>query len=466
MIELELPSPSERQEQFLREEHKYVGYGGARGGGKSWAVRIKTVLLCLRYPGIKVMIVRRTYPELQANHIEPLRQLLGDKIARYNDAKKQYRFGNGSTILFRYCATRSDMDRYQGTEVDVLFIDEATQFEEDVFRMFAACVRGVNDYPKRIYLTCNPGGRGHAWVKRLFIDRNFRPDENPADYAFVQALVQDNPALMRTNPDYKRQLEALPPKLREAWLYGNWDIFEGQFFEEFANNPAGYEERTFTHVIPAFQPPKHWRRFRSFDFGYAKPFSLGWWAQDPEGTLYRILELYGCTETPNEGLRWDADHIFREAARLEHEHPYLRGCKIEGVADPACWNKSLGPSVADAAARHGIYFQPGINDRINGWMQVHYRLAFDANGIPMLYVFDCCKAFIRTIPMLVYSEVHPEDLDTTQEDHVADEVRYMCMLDPIPPRTTEKRIAPQYDPLDIYKDDVTSSHDQYTYYRI
>jgi hypothetical protein len=457
-----LTPPHEKQFLFLLDQHKYVAFGGARGGGKSWAVRAKAVLLASNYPGIVIMIVRRSYPELRANHIAPMRQWIGKKIGKYNDSKKEYRFVNGSVILFRYCANERDLDNYQGTEVDVLFIDEATQFDESVFQVLRACVRGVNDFPKRIYLTCNPGGRGHAWVKRLFIDCKFKEDENSSEYNFIQSFVQDNKALMEAQPDYIKQLEALPPKLRDAWLYGKWDVFEGQFFEEFTDNSEHYNDQQFTHVVAPFNPPGYWRRLRSFDFGYAKPFSVGWWAVSPDGVLYRILELYGCTQTANEGVRWPPEKIFREMARIESEHPYLKGHDIEGIADPSIWDASRGISIADMAAREGIYFAPGDNARIPGWMQMHYRMAFDNNGFSMLRVFEGCKAFIRTIPTLIYSETKPEDLDTTMEDHCADEVRYLCMANPITARYTAAMPAREYNPLE------TDEHapQPYSFFRI
>lgn len=136
-----------------------------------------------------------------------------------------------------YCAKDSDLDRLQGVEYDVIFLDEATQLSEHQMKVIGACVRGANDFPKRIYYTMNPGGQGHGYIKRIFIDRRFEEGENPEEYSFIQSLVTDNKALMAKDPDYVRQLEALPPKLREAWLYGRWDIFEGQFFEEFRDSP-------------------------------------------------------------------------------------------------------------------------------------------------------------------------------------------------------------------------------------
>lgn len=459
MSSFTFPPPNEKQALFLTDTHKYIGFGGARGGGKSWAVRVKAVLLCLNYPGIKVMIIRRTYPELQENHIIPLCEMLHchaedrtQRVASYNDSKKHITFPNGSRILFRYCDNEKDADRFQGTEVDVLFVDEATHQSEAKMDKLSACVRGVNSYPKRIYYTCNPGGVGHAWVKRLFVDRQYKPGENPDDYSFIRSLVRDNLALMQADPEYVRKLEALPPKLRKAWLDGDWDIYEGQFFEEFADRPEHYTDRQWTHVIEPFEIPDGWRIYRSFDWGYAKPFSCAWWAVDYDGVVYRILELYGCTDTPNEGVKWTPERVFAEIHRIETEHRWLRGKTIQGVADPAIWDAETGESIADVATRYRVYFDKGDHARLPGWMQVHYRLYFDDNGYPMMYVFKNCKAFIRTMPLLQYDEHRVEDLDTDGEDHVADEVRYFLMTRPIKPRKAPLPEAKQADPLKMFLD--------------
>jgi hypothetical protein len=466
-----LPTPNPKQVRFLHAKRMYVAFGGARGGGKSWAVRAKAILMAWNYPGITIMIIRRSYPELRANHIYPMRVMLGAHAgARYNDSRKEYVFPNGSRILFRHCATEADLDLYQGTEADVIFLDEATQFEERVFKVFCACLRGVNQFPKRMYLTCNPGGRGHGWVKRLFVDRRFNDNEDPDDYEFIQSLVTDNAALMRAQPEYVAQLQALPPKLRAAWLEGRWAILEGQFFEEFTDDPAHYEDRQHTHVLAPFDTPRSWTRLRSFDWGYAKPYSVGWWALSHDGVLYRILELYGCRkDEPDMGVRMIPEEVFAEVARIEAEHPYLKGQHINGVADPSIWKRETGKPIADTAAQYGVYFSKGDNERIPGWMQVHYRFAFDHNGFPMMYIFNTCKAFIRTIPLLIHSEIKPEDLDTTQEDHVADEARYLCMSNPIPPRVhVPKQRIPADDPLNLWRDrdKFNDKSDPYTLYRI
>ena len=450
MTELRIGVPNEKQRRFLLDRHRHIAYGGARGGGKSWAVRTKAKLLALRYAGIKLLIVRRTLRELQNNHIDPLRQDLAG-IAKYKASDKRFEFPNGSTITFGYCECNGDMAQYQGAEYDVVFLDEAGQLQKAWIDAINACVRGTNGLPKRTYYTLNPGGPGHGYFKRLFIDRRFETGEEPENYSFVQALVTDNRALMRQQPEYLKQLETLPPKLREAWLYGSWDVYEGQFFEDFRDAPEHYQDRQWTHVIEPFTPDKGWTVCRSYDFGYGKPFSCAWWAVDYDGVIYRILELYGCTKTPNEGVKWTPDRQFAEIRRIETEHPWLKGREITGVADPAIWDASRGESVAQTAARYGVYFTPGDNERIAGWMQCHYRLQFDENGYPRMYVFKNCRAFIRTVPLMLYSQTRPEDLDTAMEDHVCDEWRYFCMSRPVKPMMQAQTAAVWSDPLNQLK---------------
>jgi hypothetical protein len=446
VIKIDRISP--KQIKFMEARKKHIGFGGARGGGKSWSVQTKSKLLALNYSGIKILIVRRTYPELINNHIRQMRKDLTG-IAKYNDKEKIFNFPNGSSIQFTYCGNDADLDRLQGCEFDIIFLDEATQLTEYQMKTIEACLRGTNDFPKRIYYTCNPGGQGHAYIKRIFIDRKYIGGEDPDDYEFIQSLVTDNEVLMEQQPDYIKQLEALPAKLRKAWLEGSWDIFEGCVFEEFRDNPEHYEDRQWTHVIKAFEPPREWPIYRSYDFGYSKPFSMAWWTVDREGCVYRILEEYGCTDTPNEGIKWNPEEQFRRFKEIENTHPWLKGKSIHGVADPAIFNAESGDSVADVAAKHSIFFNKGDNQRIPGWMQMHYRMAFDDNGYPMMYIFENCKAFIRTIPLMMYDKHKVEDIDTNLEDHVADEARYFLMSRPIAPRTPETHKPIADDPLNM-----------------
>lgn len=475
MKELVMPKPNPKQVKVAQAKNRHIAYGGARGGGKSFIVRWLAIIFALYYGGIKILIVRRTYPELLNNHVNPMKAILHG-VAKYNKSEKMFTFpkkkgaAEPSTIKFGYCACDSDLDQYQGAEYDIIFLDEAGQLLQEWIEKINACVRGTNmEFPKRTYYTLNPGGPSHAYFKRLFVDRKFEADEDPDDYFFVQALVTDNEALMKAQPEYIKQLQLLPPKLRKAWLEGCWDIFEGQFFEDFRVEPdvmaaheAGVDEdaeqlrkeRRWCHVIDPFDigssEYRGWKYYRSYDFGYGKPFSCAWWAMDYDGVIYRIMELYGCTDTPNEGIKWTPDQQFREIARIEREHPFLRGREIRGVADPAIWDGSRGVSIAETAEKYGIYFEPGENDRIPGWMQVHYRFQFDENGYPRMYIFSNCKDFIRTIPQMMYSERKPEDMETTLEDHIADETRYFCMLNPVEPMRPVKQKEILSDPLNQF----------------
>lgn len=424
--------PNPRQKEFFVAKARHIAYGGARGGGKSWAMRRKFVLLALRYKKLRLLLLRRTMPELRKNHILPLMQELGG-YAVYKTSEKAFIFPNGSRLELGYCDNDQDTLRYQGAEFDVIGFEEATNFKPDWITFISTALRTTrDDFKPRVYYTCNPGGVGHGYIKRLFIDRRFEEGECPDDYIFIPAKVYDNHVLMNANPEYIGMLKALPPAKRKAHLEGDWNVYEGQVFEEFRDDPDHYTDRQGSHVIDPFVPPLHWRIYRSFDFGYSKPFSCGWWAVDSDGRLYRILELYGCVgNNPDTGVKWPPDKIFENIRRIENEHEYLSGREIYGVADPAIWEKSGGVSIAETGEKYGVYFDKGDHKRIPGWMQLHYRLQFDENGIPMMYIFKNCRSFIRTLPCLIYDKTIPEDIDTTCEDHIADETRYMCMRIPL-----------------------------------
>ena len=268
----------------------------------------------------------------------------------------------------------------------------------------------------------------------------------------MPSSVFDNKKLLENDPNYIASLAMLPPSERDALLYGDWNSFSGQVFSEFIDDPAHYKDRMNTHVIEPFKIPNNWKLYRSYDFGYAKPFSVGWWAVDTRGCLYRIRELYGSNGTPNVGLKWTPHKQAEEIKKIEEK--YYPGKHIIGIADPSIWDASRGESVAAAFEKHGIYFDPGDNERIAGKMQLHYRLAFGERGLPMMYIFNICRDFIRCIPSLVYDEHDVEDVDTSTEDHNYDEARYLTMVNPIAPRDNKKEVRP-YSPLDT--DDKTDN---------
>ena len=217
-----------------------------------------------------------------------------------------------------------------------------------------------------------------------------------------------------------------------------------------------------THVIDPFRIPDTWRIWCGLDWGYSRPFSVGWYAVDHEGRMYLIRELYGCTGTPNQGVRWEPSRLGREIKRIEQEDPNLKGRQIFRVGDPAIWGSDGTESIGALLERERVYFERGDHARIDGKMQVHHRLAFDEEGVPMLYVFRTCPHFIRTVPNLVYDQTDVEDVDTKGEDHIYDALRYVCMKNPIAPRVSRTPARVEYDPLDLC---VPVRYDRYDFYR-
>ncbi len=440
------------QKKFMDADADEVLFGGAAGGGKSYGQLADALVYALTYPKSRQLILRRTFPELEHSIIFTSLQFYPKEVARYSGSKHLWEFMNGSVIEFGYCSAEKDVLRYQGAEYDVVRFDELTHFTEEQYTYLLSRIRGVNHYPKQMKSSTNPGGVGHGWVKRRFIDGQkpgevFVDEKTGATRIFIPSFVQDNIFLMRADKGYEKRLEQLPEAEKKALLYGQWDIFDGQVFTEWQNNPQGYKTRRYTHVIEPFAVPKEWRRFRTFDFGYAKPFAVCWFAVDQDGRAYLYRELYGCTGTPDTGVRWTAQRIAKEIREIEERED--EGLSITGYADPAIWNAtgSSEGSIAEMMEREGVFFEKGRNDRLAGKMQVHYRLAFDREGLPMLYVFDHCRNMIRTLPGLRYDSVNPEDVDTRQEDHLYDALKYFLMSDPIAPRQEEKREISPYNPL-------------------
>ena len=400
--------PSERQKQFFASRARYTAYGGARGGGKSWALRRKLIGLCLHYAGIRCLLVRRSYAELKQNHVRPLLAEYGELIS-YHEGEKQLTFPNGSSIVLGFCASDRDCLRYQGQEYDVIAIDEATQLTEHRFSIFKACLRGVSAAPRRMYLTCNPGGVGHAWVKRLFIDRDFRPDENPDDYRFISARVYDNPTLMQADPDYVRQLETLPPKLRDAWLHGRWDVFEGQFFPEF---------RTDVHLITPSQIPTRLRCFVAFDYGFDMLAALLMGA-DRDGNLYVLAE------------RCLPDKTLRQAA--EEVASLCIGYAVDyAVASPDLWNRRQDTGKSGLEIMQAVNGMPPMtmadNRRVPGWRVLREYLCPTSDS-PMLRISTGCETLIASLPALLCDAARPEDASDEPHaiTHAPEALRYGVM---------------------------------------
>ena len=471
--------PQPKQAAFMARPEYEALYGGAAGGGKSDALVVEA-LRQVGIPHYKALIVRKTYPQLSELIDKSLNYYpRAYPTARYNASAHTWNFPSGAKILFGSMQYTKDRTRYQGQAYDFIGFDELTHFTWDEYSYLFSRNR-PNGPGTRVYIraSANPGGVGHGWVKERFVtaskpmttiwedvtwkDPSGQEHRARQSRIFVPSSVFDNPALLNNDPDYVRRLASMPEAERKALLYGDWDTFSGQVFTEWRNDPDHYEDRLWTHVIRPFRIPDSWLVWRSFDWGYSRPFAVGWYAVDHEKRLYHIRELYGCTGTPNTGVQWEPARVAREIRRIEAEDPNLMGKQIFGVGDPAIWQSDGTESIGALMERERVYFEKGDHARINGKMQVHHRLAFDEDGRPMLYVFDTCKHFIRTVPNLVYDETDVEDIDTDGEDHIYDELRYVCMKNPISPRLRPVEKPRPYNPLDTDQD---NQYDRYEFYR-
>jgi hypothetical protein len=441
-------------------------YGGAAGGGKSHLMRLAAIIWCAAIPGLQVYLFRRIRDDLIKNHMEGpsgFRALLAGWVACgfIKIVEDEIRFWNGSRIYLCHCKDEKDRFKYQGAEIHVLLIDELTHFTDKIYRFLRNRVRMVGvvvperyagRFP-RIICGANPGGIGHQFVKATFIDgakpmKIYRapPSEGGMLRQFIPARLEDNPSMNDNDPGYEDRLAGLGSEsLVRAMRYGDWDIVEGAYFDNF---------RKDRHVIKPFTIPEHWLRFRAGDWGSASPFSFGWYAvasEDfiagpgvviPKGALVRYREWYGIATdkegkfVPNVGIKLNNGLIGAGIRERDRGEPIAYG-----VLDPGCFGESGGPSIAEQI-RHGTdgtdgaTFRRADNTRvaqrgaIGGWSQVRTRLDGDGDGRPMLFFFENCVHAIRTIPALQHDEDRPEDLNTDMEDHAADEVRYACMSRP------------------------------------
>ena len=468
--------PQPRQGIFMSRSEYEALYGGAAGGGKSDAIIIEA-LRQVHIPHYKALILRKTFPQL-AELIDKSLNYYPRAFpkARYNASSHTWTFPSGAKIIFGAMQHTKDRTKYQGQAYDFIAFDELTHFTFEEYSYLFSRNR-PNGPGTRVYIraTANPGGVGHGWVKERFItaappmtpiseEISWRtPDggiqTRSQSRIFVPSSVFDNKALMDNDPDYVRRLASMPEAERNALLYGDWDTFSGQVFTEWRNAPN--DDRINTHVIDAFRIPEHWTVWCGMDWGYARPFAVGWFAVDEERRLYHIREYYGCTGAPNVGVKMEPTAVAREIKRIEAEDPNLRGRRIRRVGDPAIWGSQGTESIGELMERERVYFEKGNHERINGKMQMHHRLAFDEDGKPMLYVFNTCKNFIRTVPNLVYDEKDVEDIDTDGEDHIYDMTRYVLMENPIAPRLKPAPVVRTFDPLA----DDNAAADRYAFYR-
>lgn len=420
-----------KQIEFCKATNKYICYGGARGGGKSHVSRIKMCLLAFNYPGIQILLLRRTLKELRENHVLQLQKLLKD-IAVYKDNTKEFLFPNGSRIVLGYCDNEKDVLQYQGQAYEVIVLEEATHFTEFQFQTLTESNRMSGNLKKafvpRMYFTCNPGGVGHSWVKRLFIDKDYKVTENPEDYIFIPSLVFENKYIMEKDPNYVKVLENLPEDRKQAMLYGNWDVFDGQFFREFNRN---------IHVIEPFEIPLEWNRYIAMDYGLDM-FAVLFIAVDTKGKAYVYNEIH------------KSDLIVSDARQTLKS--IMRNHKYKAIyAPPDLWNRNrdTGKSTAELFFEGGIDLTKASNDRKAGWLNVKEWLKIkkvkdEQTGKVYedsdIRIFSNCINLVRCLPQLQHDEKDPNDVATEPHEitHITDALRYFCVNHIAPAKVIKK----------------------------
>ena len=437
-------------------------YGGSRGGGKSDAMAGHAALKSAKYgSGVRAIFFRREYPQLDSI-IDRSKEIYGAIGATYAEQRKQWTFPNGSTLRFRSLDRDARAEAYQGHSYSDVYFEELTNYPNPVPVMkMKATLRSAEGIPCHFHATGNPGGPGHGWVKQRYIDPAPQGwkiiEENGSKRIFIPAKLSDNKLLMENDPEYVDRLKQTgSPELVRAWLEGDWDVVEGAFFECW---------RSEKHVIHPFEIPDHWLKFRSFDWGSAAPFSVGWWAVSdgtevdaavyPKGALIRYREWYGAS-APNTGLKLTNEGIAKGIIERGSERITY------GVADPSIFMVQGGPSIAEQMAKAGVLWRRADNRRIggrgamSGWAEMRSRMVGD--DFPMIYCFSTCVDSIRTIPSLPHDPHKAEDVDTNAEDHAADEWRYACMSRPWakkkPATVPDISTGPTFDDMVKYTEQV------------
>ncbi|MBR5272402.1 MAG: terminase family protein [Clostridia bacterium] len=401
---------TKKQHEFMEAQADEVLFGGAAGGGKSMAQVIDALVFAIEYPGSRQLLVRRTFPEIEKSLLRMALSIYPRSIFTYHSATHAGHFTNGSIIDFGHCHTDDDVYKYQSMEFDVVRADELTHFTEHMYLYLLSRVRGTNGYPKMMKCSTNPGGIGHSWVKKRFIDigePNKVHEIGDSKRLFLPARVYDNTFLMESDPKYVKRLENLPKNERKALLKGDWDIFDGQFFSEWDRD---------LHVVKPFKIPDEWDKYFAMDYGL--DMLAGYWiAMDGAGNAYVYREIY------------KSNLIISEAAEA-----VCRAGDIPPVcfAPPDLWNRrqDTGKPAARIFAESGLNIVRVNNNRVQGWLDLKEWLRPKLNEFgelkPRLRIFENCTNLIRALPSLTHDKVNPNDVARTPHEltHAPDALRY------------------------------------------
>ncbi len=428
-----------------------IGYGGAAGGGKTDAFVMAAAIVALTWPGAQVAYFRREYPDLEGpgGAIPRSLALLGPLrtagVVKWNDGKHKWVFGNGSVIQFLHCKSPKDVYGYQSQQFDLLLIDEATHFEESMVAYLTSRNRLTVNMPAPLCgMASNPGNIGHAWFNRIFDpegevetvrDGQWEGSDEPFTAYFLPAKLQDNQALERRDPGYRRKLEAMPRHLRDQLLHGKWDSFEGQAFPQFTPAPGG------PHVCRPFPIPKWWRRWRANDPGYTDPGPWYWLAADQEGAVYIYREYTRQTAQDERVTYSDQAKTVADLSVMGGEvgAPEVELDPETGESKPVKERVDYTVTGMDAFNRHpetgkaitDYYRDGGVGDCIKPVHGPGARAAMYATWTEYLKVFDgpdgrpaarvrifsTCRRLIETLPLLITDEKHPDQVAETEIDH-------------------------------------------------
>lgn len=428
---------TKKQKLFIDAAEDEVFYGGAAGGGKSYAQCIDDILKALQYNGIKQLILRRTFPELERSLIRTYLSILPKQLYSYNSSKHILFYNNGSITEFGYCENEKDVFKYMSAEYDIIRFDEATHFSDYQYTYLLSRLRGANKFPKQAKSSSNPGNVGHAFFKERFIEGNIPMQQfsidNKRTRIFIPSTVFENKFLMDADPDYIDRLKELPETEQRALLYGDWDIFEGQYFREF---------RRDIHVIEPFVIPADWRRYRVLDYGLDM-LACYWIAISTDYNAYVYKELY-----QSNLIISDAANKIKE---LTNEDIY------QTLAPPDLWNRrqDTGKSAADIFKENGVTLVKSINDRILGWYNMKEWLkpyeSFDEQTgeditTSKLKITNNCTNLIRCIPLAQHDEKDANDIANEPHEitHSLDALRYFCAYFAKPSKPEEQPITGHY----------------------
>ena len=401
-------SVTPKQKHFIDAKESEVLFGGAAGGGKSYGQMVDALLFALRYKNSKQLVLRRTFAELEKSLIRTSLALFPREIYTFNSSSHTGKFKNGSVIDFGYLATENDVYQYQSAEYDVIRFDELTHFTKNQYVYLISRIRGANSYPKQVKSSTNPGGVGHTWVKERFIDpkeagKSF-VGEDGMKRVFIPSLLDDNSFLMKSDPEYKRRLLALPDRERKALLYGDWNIFEGQYFNEFD---------TRRHVISPFEIPSGWRKYRTIDYGLDRLACL-WIAISPEGVAYVYREY--C----------ESDLPISKSAKAICERTPIGEDIYATLAPPDLFSRTQesGRTKASLFSEYGVNLTKTSNAREAGWLALK-ELLFDGGCGPKIQIFSTCTEIIKCLPALTVDKIRPSDCSSEPHEitHAPDALR-------------------------------------------